>query len=302
MDTNADKNIIAAFGLGVLVCAVLLSPLWLFDRGITSEEAADIVVQRIYTDFEKENHVVEVTSAEEVGMDLYRVHATVKEIKILENISYLVRGDGVIIRESGVDKEAGQAGCEEPSAPAETVTPTGSPGRTVEGVHAKGPEDAKVTIIEYSDFQCPYCARFYNDAYQQILANYPNDVKIIFKDFPLSFHAQATPAAEAAECAGAQGKYWEYHDVLFEKQDEWASVGRASYDKYAEELGLDMETWANCVNNREFRENVQADFLEGQQKGVRGTPAFFINDKLVSGAQPFAVFQAEIDAALAAAG
>lgn len=302
MNMNTDKNIIVAFGLGVLVCAVLLSPLWLFG-GISAGEAADIVVEKIYSDFERENHIVEVISTEEAGKDLYRVDATVKEIKTLENVSYLVRGDGVIIRELDVDEVADQkAGCVDPSAPAETEAPTGPSGRTVDGVHTKGPDDAKVTIIEYSDFQCPFCARFYSNAYKQILATYPDDVKIIFKDFPLSFHAQATPAAEAAECAGAQGKFWEYHDKLFENQGDWSSVGRASFDKYAEELGLNMETWANCVNNREFKANVEADFREGQQKGVRGTPAFFINDKLVTGAQPFATFQAEIDAALAAAG
>jgi protein-disulfide isomerase len=134
------------------------------------------------------------------------------------------------------------------------------------------------------------------------LETYPNDVKIIFKDFPLSFHQMAIPAAEAAECAGAQGKYWEFHDLLFENQQEWSSAGLTALETYARELGLDVDSFVNCIETREFRENVESDFREGQAKGVRGTPAFFINGKMVTGSQPFSVFQQEIDAALAAAG
>lgn len=298
MDIKTDRDTVTAFALGVLVCAVLLSPLWLFGGGISTEEAADIVVEKIYSDVGKENHIVEVIAAEKVGGGLYRVDASVREISAAENVTYLVTKDGKIILDESEKIEAEQ----DKTGGSEKTGPSDSSGRTVDGVHVRGPEDAKVTIIEYSDYECPFCKRFYDDAYKQILATYPDDVKIIFKDFPLSFHAQATSAAEAAECAGAQGKYWEYHDKLFENQGDWSAAGRPSFNKYAEDLGLDMDSFNNCVDNREFKANVEADFREGQAKGVRGTPAFFINDKLVSGAQPFATFKTEIDAALAAAG
>lgn len=294
MVVTSDRKIIASFVLGIIVCAAALSPFWL-SSGISQEDASFIVTEKIYSDLGREDFLVETADVKEAGDGLYSVDVRIRAFSSSKNMTYLVTKEGVILPDES-DKIAKQ----EPAVPEqeETVV-TASSGRTVDGVHIKGPDDAKVTIIEYSDFQCPFCKRYYDTAYKQIQTAYPDDVKLIFKDFPLGFHAQATPAAEAAECAGAQGWFWEYHDLLFENQDEWSNVGRASFDKYAEELGLNMETWANCVNNREYKANVEADFQEGQQKGVRGTPAFLINGNLVSGAQPFSTFQAEIDAALA---
>ena len=296
MNKKTDKNTIAAFVLGIIVCAAVLSPLWLFG-GIDKKEATDIVVEKIYSDYGRDGYIVEAASAEKVEDNLYRVDASVRALGDAFNITYLVTGDGKLILDESEKIEDGKDPAAGKTAPAQTTAPAGSP----EGVHVKGPSDARVTIIEFSDFECSYCARFYNDAYKQILAAYPNDVKIIFKDFPLSFHQQATPAAEAAECAGAQGKYWEYHDMLFEKQQEWSAAGRTSYLAYAGDLGLDVDAFTTCIDAREFKANVEADFREGRVKGVSGTPAFFVNDKLLTGAQPFSVFQAEIDAALAAA-
>jgi len=294
MNISTDKNVITAFALGVVFCAVLLSPLWLFG-GISADDAAAIVVEKIYSDVGMENNIVDVISAEKTGDGLYRVDVSVTEIKSAKNSTYLVTKEGKIILDESEDIEEQKTGDAGDGALA------ASSGKTVDGVHIKGEDGAKVTIIEFSDFQCPYCARYYSDAYPQILSAYPSDVKVIFKHFPLSFHAQAVPAAEASECAGAQGKFWEFHDKLFENQNGWSNSGRTAFDKYAEELGLDMTLFGNCVDNREFKAKVEADFIEGQQKGVRGTPAFFINDKLVSGSQPFATFKQEIDAALAAA-
>jgi protein-disulfide isomerase len=296
MDMSADRKIIASFVLGILVCAAVLSPLWL-SSGISKEDASFIVAEKIYSDLGREDFYVETTDVKEGGDGIYSVDVLIRSFASSSNMTYLVTRDGTIILDESEEID-GQA---EEETPEEDTVATSS-GRTVDGVHIKGPDDAKVTIIEYSDFECPFCKRYYDNAYKQILSTYPDDVKMIFKDFPLSFHAQATPAAEAAECAGAQEWFWEYHDILFERQSEWASSGRPAFNSYAEELGLDMDAFNNCVDSRQFRENVVADFQEGQAAGVRGTPAFFINGKMVSGAQPFSAFQTEIDAALAASG
>ena len=123
-------------------------------------------------------------------------------------------------------------------------------------------------------------------------------MKLVFRDFPLSFHEEAEPAALAAECAHEQGKFWEYHDLLFENQDQ---LGKDNYKKWAQEAGLDLPKFTACVESKKYQDEVQEDFTEGQQYGVTGTPGFFINGKLVSGAQPFTVFEQEIEAALAVA-
>ena len=163
----------------------------------------------------------------------------------------------------------------------------------------KGDKNAPVTIVEWSDFQCPFCARFYNDAYAQINEQYvkTGKVKIIYRDFPLSFHPEAQKAAEASECAGEQGKFWEMHDKLFENQ---ASLSAANYKAWAVELGLDAGAFNTCLDSGKMAQETQKDMLDGQKAGIRGTPGFLVNGKVVSGAQPFAVFAAIIDEALAA--
>jgi protein-disulfide isomerase len=160
-----------------------------------------------------------------------------------------------------------------------------------------GEEDAPVTIIEFSDYQCPYCGRFFRETLPQIKSKYidTGKVRLIFRDFPLSFHPNAEPAAIAANCAGEQGKYYEFHDKIFENQ---ASLSDASYRQWAEELGLDVAAWEACREDPDQRAEVRKDFLDGQNAGVRGTPAFFINGKLVSGAQPYSVFEQLIEAEL----
>jgi len=168
-----------------------------------------------------------------------------------------------------------------------------------DGNYFKGAEDASVTIIEWSDFQCPFCERFYSNTLQQIEENYveTGKVKLVYKDFPLdSIHPQATPAAIAARCAGDQGKFWEFHDKIFENQ---RFLSEDSYKQWAGELGLDTATFNECFDNQEHLSAVRQDLVEGQQAGVRGTPGFLVNGKLISGAQPYSVFQQAIEDALA---
>jgi protein-disulfide isomerase len=168
---------------------------------------------------------------------------------------------------------------------------------SVDDDSVKGDPDAPVTMIEFSEFQCPFCKRYIDDAYLEIIKEYVDTgkVKYVFRDFPLSFHNQAKPAAMAAECAHEQGKFWEYHDLLFENNDQ---LGIENYKKWAVDLDLDTEQFNNCLDTEKYLEEVEKDFSDGQKYGVSGTPAFFINGKLISGAQPFAAFKEAIEKAL----
>ena len=177
--------------------------------------------------------------------------------------------------------------------------PAGKVQVSVDDDAVKGDSDAKVTIVEFSDYECPFCGRFYSDTLPQIRAQYVDTgkVKMVFRDFPLSFHPNAQKAAEAAECAGEQGKYWEMHDKLFDNQQ---ALDVASLKSYAQQVGLKTADFNKCLDDGKMASEVSKDSSEGASYGVQGTPAFFINGKLVSGAQPFAAFKAAIDAELAA--
>ena len=162
----------------------------------------------------------------------------------------------------------------------------------------KGDPKAPVTIIEFSDFECPFCGRFYSETLGKIDTQYikTGKVKLIYRDFPLSFHAQAQKAAEAAECAGEQGKYWEMHDQLF---GEGVQGGVASFKQFAQQIGLNTAKFNDCLDGGKMAAEIRKDFSDGQKAGIQGTPGFFVDGQLISGAQPFEVFQQIIDAALA---
>jgi len=164
-----------------------------------------------------------------------------------------------------------------------------------------------VTIIEFSDFQCPFCLRFWNETLPQIKQEYEGKVRFVYRDFPLtSIHEWAQKAAEAAECADDQNKFWEYHDLIFANQSalnqqldtEGLSAVLTTFGGYASDLGLDTAAFNDCLDSGKYTSEVQKDVQDGQSYGVTGTPAFFINGQLVSGAQPFASFKTVIDAAL----
>jgi protein-disulfide isomerase len=160
---------------------------------------------------------------------------------------------------------------------------------------SKGPKDAKVTIVEFSDFQCPYCNRG-RQVIEEVLAKYPNNVRVVFRDFPLDFHDKAQKAAEAAHCAEDQSKFWPLHDFMFSNQDKLDVEG---LKKAARDLGLDGNTFDNCLTSGKYAQVVAKNMKDGQTAGVTGTPAFFINGSFLNGAQPFEKFKAEIDKALA---
>jgi protein-disulfide isomerase len=155
----------------------------------------------------------------------------------------------------------------------------------------KGPAGAPVQIVEYSDFQCPYCSRV-GATLKQITEKYGDQVQILFRDFPLPFHNRAQAAAEAAQCAHEQGKFWEYHDLLFSKQN---ALEAEQLKQYAAELGLDATRFGACLDQGSFAQAVKDDHSQGGKLGVSGTPAFFINGRFLSGAQPYEAFARIID-------
>jgi protein-disulfide isomerase len=162
---------------------------------------------------------------------------------------------------------------------------------------AKGPKNAPVTIIEWSDFQCPFCSRA-QPALQQVMKEYAGKVRLVWKNQPLSFHPNAMPAAEAAMAAYEQGndKFWAMHDKLFEKQEQ---LSPAYYEQVAREIGLDVPKWKAAVESRRSQADIQADMATGNTVGANGTPTFFINGKKLVGAMPFESFKAMIDSELA---
>jgi protein-disulfide isomerase len=168
---------------------------------------------------------------------------------------------------------------------------------STDGDPSLGPENAPVTIIEFSDFQCPYCEVWYKQVYQQLLASYPTQIRLVYRDLPLPMHPQAVPAAEAAECANEQGAFWKYHDLLFEQQ---YGLDRAAYEHYAADLGLDSKSFAACLDSHRYQAEIQADANDANSVGISGTPSFVVNGRVLIGALPFSDFKKVIDEELAA--
>jgi len=171
----------------------------------------------------------------------------------------------------------------------------------------KGNPDAPVTVVEFSDFQCPFCSRFFEQTLPLIQENYidTGKVKFVYKDLPLdSLHPNARSAHIAAECADEEGKFWEYHDVLFQKQAEWQRLASSDLDitlsQFAVDLGMQAASFESCMESQDIADEVNQDTLEAAKYGATGTPTFFIGNekdgfiKLV-GAQPYAAFQRAID-------
>lgn len=173
-------------------------------------------------------------------------------------------------------------------APTVQVATAGRPER---GGGAKAP----VTIVEFSDYQCPFCKRG-EDSVQKVFETYGDKVRIVFRDYPLPFHPQARPAAEAANCANDQGKFWEYNKKLFANQ---SALAETDLKTYAKDLGLDTAKFDECFAKKTHSAAIDKDIADGATVGVNGTPAFFINGRSLSGAQPFDKFKEVIDDELA---
>ena len=163
---------------------------------------------------------------------------------------------------------------------------------------ARGPASAPVQIVEFSDFQCPFCRRA-GPTLTQIEKEYGDKVQIAFKHMPLSMHAQARPAHAAAEAAGMQGKFWEMHDKIFADQ---RNLSPATFEKYATQIGLDVEQYKKDLTSAKLKKRIDGDKSAASALGVTGTPAFFINGRYLSGNQPLASFKRLIDEELAKKG
>lgn len=197
-------------------------------------------------------------------------------------------------------KAANNANANVNTAPAPTPAPAaGGNAAALSPVtdddYIRGNPDAKITMIEFSDFECPFCAR-HLPTLNQVLDQYGDDVRLIYRHFPLtSIHPNAQKAAEASECAGEQGKFWEMHDLMFANQ---TALTVPSLKGYAGQIGLSQSQFDSCLDSGQYANKVQAQAQEGQAAGVTGTPGTFVNGQLVKGAYPLSTFTQIIDAAL----
>lgn len=182
---------------------------------------------------------------------------------------------------------------------AQPAAPTKAPAVDEKNDHIIGGKNAKVTLIEYSDFECPFCGSFFPTV-KQALAEYGDDIRVVYRHFPLSFHPQAQPAAEASECAAEQGKFWEFHDGLFANQ---SSLSASYYEVLAGEIGLNLGQFTDCVKSSKYKVKVQQQFAGGSAAGVGGTPHTFVvgpdgNAVTVNGAQPYANLKSAIESVM----
>lgn len=163
---------------------------------------------------------------------------------------------------------------------------------------ALGAENAPITIVAFEDFQCGYCKRFNDDTLPLILAAYPDQVRFIHRDFPILGQA-SLDAAHAAQCANAQGRFWDFHAQFYGNQQ---MLTAENFTAYATSNEMDVAAFTTCYQAQEFQDAIIADLAEGQTLGITGTPTFFVNGRVVVGAQPFAVFASVIEQELAALG
>jgi protein-disulfide isomerase len=225
--------------------------------------------------------------------------------------SYFSSIDSDVVTKSELDDAISRLEAKLERAQVQPSLPPAQPVRiSADDDPIRGDPNAPITIIEFSDFQCPFCARFHVQTLPSLLEEYieSGKVKLVYRDFPIqSIHPNALPAAVAAECANEQGKYWEYHDTLFEKQNSWARQDSNSaiitFTQYAQDIELEMEQFNSCLGTGKYLQEVQNDLSDGRDYDITGTPGFFIgNDEIgfvkLNGAQPFESFKRIIDAQL----
>ncbi|MBI2232627.1 MAG: DsbA family protein [Candidatus Aenigmarchaeota archaeon] len=218
------------------------------------------------------------------------------------SLGFILGGSG----KTAVNIAAGSdlAPVQQPSVPAGNQALPGRVQVSLDDDPQLGDRNAKLVMIEFSDFQCPFCERFFSSTLPLVKKEYVDTGKVLFvyRDFPLdSIHPQAVPAALAAGCADEQGRFWEYHDKIFQNQ---ASLGDTSYKAWAADLGLDTTKFNDCYDSKKYAGEVQKDFQDGSDAGVSGTPTFYIGSPQkgyieIVGAQPFSVIKQALDQGLA---
>jgi len=220
-----------------------------------------------------------------------------------------VEPEKILIR--GAEDVVGQLQTQQSTQSSLSTNPPSLISISLDDDPVKGNLNAPITIVEFSDFQCPFCAKFHSTTLPQLEANYIDSgkVKFVYRDFPIqSIHPNAVPAALASECADEQGMFWEYHDLVFENQKKWQGLSGSrmvnTFEQYALELGLNPSDFNTCFESGKYADEVKKDFQEGISYGITGTPGFFIgNDELgyvkIIGAQPYPVFEELIESQIA---
>jgi len=281
---NIWQILTIAFAI-ILIVSIFTQGFTSFSR-ISEKKAEEIVVTFVNDNIPGASS--SIVSAEKTS-GVYKLRLSVNG---QEGDSYLTT-DGKLLFPTALPLDQplntqGQDANPQPSAPSGPVDVAIGNGAVL------GNQDAKITIIEFSDFQCPYCEKFYSETFPQLKKEYidTGKAKLIFRNFPLSFHENAMPSALAAECAKEQGKFWEYHDKLFENQQ---ALDSSSLKKYALDLKLEINKFNDCLDNKKYQSEIQQDIQDGQSAGVTGTPSFFINGIPLEGAQPFSAFKQVID-------
>jgi protein-disulfide isomerase len=210
----------------------------------------------------------------------------------------LFKKDGIVSPAVAMNNPVSAQPAPNPDAQQPAPTPSGPQSFTItKDNHVRGNFNAPVTIVEFSDFECPFCERHFGTL-QQVLKDYGDKVRLVYKHFPLSFHPQAEKAAEATECASEQGKFWEMHDKIFSNQ-ALLQGGVTQLKAWAAELKLNTSQFNSCLDSGKTAQKIAADQQEGAAKGVDGTPGTFINGQFVNGgAIPYTSFKQLIDQAL----
>jgi len=213
-------------------------------------------------------------------------------------VGYVAWGRGTTV--TAAAPEAAPAVQQPSGAVVEAPQPTESPYKRydipIDGFPSLGPDDAPIVIVEFSDFQCPFCRRFHDETYQALLDAYPGQIRFVYRNLPLtSIHPNAMPAAIASLCANDQNAFWDFHEKLFSSE----TLDEATYIQYATDLGLDVETFTACLSSGSHDEFIQQDMDFSLGLGVQSTPTFFVNGLAIVGAQPLASFTQLIDKELA---
>jgi len=250
-------------------------------------------------DIEEEEEALEQAPEETVTFKLSQFYSVLVVLAFAIGIlvGYVAWG-----RDVSAAVAAAPAVAKQPSGPVVEAPVTQSPQFVrydipIEGYPSLGPDDAKIVIVEFSDFQCPYCRRFHEQTYQALLNAYPGQIRFVYRNLPLpaTMHPEAMSAAVASLCANDQNVYWDYHEKLFSSE----TLGEETYIQYATDLGLNVEEFTACLSSGKHDEFIAQDMAFSSDLGVQSTPTFFVNGLAVVGAQPLSSFTQLIDKELA---
>lgn len=254
-------------------------------------------------EIEQEEQVVSTTDSEEF-ITFKRSHfysvLVVLAFAVGLLLGYVIWGRGTTTVVAAQPSEE-QPAAAQPSGPVAEVPITPEPQYTrydipTEGYPSLGPDDAPITIVEFSDFQCPFCRRFHDETYQALLDAYPGQIRFVYRNLPLtSIHPDAMPSAVASLCANDQNVYWDYHGKLFSSE----TLTREAFIQYATDLSLNVDEFTACLDSGKHDEFIQQDMNFALDLGIQSTPTFFINGLAIVGAQPLSAFQQIIDLELA---